>query len=98
MTDTPNAREDVARALRDLDFAAMRERLPHVNTDQLNPPVECYLAAADAALTAAAPHHAAAIRAWANRPEESDPGIRVALRNLDAAADTIAATVCGGEK
>jgi hypothetical protein len=51
---------------------------------------------ADRILAALAPIIAAEIRAYADRPGETDPGVAVACRQFMKDADAIASRICGG--
>jgi hypothetical protein len=96
MTDTPPAaREAVARALCEQTGNQWERTFSR----------DYYRCLADAALTAAAPHHAVALRQWAEQTlaiwtvdGDYTRGYRECLMVLTGAADAIAATVCGGEK
>jgi hypothetical protein len=100
------AREDIARATwrrfcDGLEAIAPRHLLgPRPDFVNGEVPAE-WFAIADAALTAAAPHIANAIREWADGAKRAYRGSGSAAEACQLAHDdatTITATVCGGEK
>jgi hypothetical protein len=104
MTDTPYeaAREDVARALYEYRWKRKWESLRESDRNNWRNTSRGEI---DAALTAAAPHNAVALRQWAEQTlaiwtvdGDYTRGYRECLMVLTGAADAIAATVCGGEK